>query len=159
MSLRRQDLGCHTDSLARVLRPCARASSASMGLCRRPTDQAQSHCEGITQRLVQNRQFYHTLPLQAGGTRKSRRRKVEPAEAGTGFVACFVRWPHGSHSLGLFPSLQNGRKPPPMLALHQRFVLANSQLGGVHQRKQMSSLEGRFGGRTSALEACKGCRA
>lgn len=88
MSLRRQDLGCHTDSLARVLRPCARASSASMGLCRRPTDQAQSHCEGITQRLVQNRQFYHTLPLQAGGTRKSRRRKVEPAEAGTGFVAC-----------------------------------------------------------------------
>lgn len=45
-----------------------------------------------------------------------------------------------------------------MLALYQRFVLANSQLGGVHRRKQISSLEGRLGGRTSALEACKGCR-
>lgn len=71
----------------------------------------------------------------------------------------FVRWPHGSHSLGLCPSLQNGRKPPPMSALHQRFVPANSQLGGAHRRKQIPSLARRLGGRTSALEACKICRA
>lgn len=154
-------MGCHTDSLARVLRPCARASSASMGLCRCPTDQAQSQCEGITQRLVQNRQCNPLPHTSSPGGRDQKVKKKKGRASGGWYWLCglFVRWPHGSHSLGLFPSLQNGRKPPPMLALHQRFVLANSQLEGVHQRKQMSSLEGRFGGRTSALEACKGCRA